>query len=395
MCWPALAFSRTGQCGNSDSPHWPVPYLNFPHWPVRGNELGTGPVRGGGPRLHWPNPALASAGRGVRGRTGLTPHWPARRRPDPALAWRLVRIRALACLHQPVRRHAVATVVARNTSTDAAGMLSDADRSALAEIGIASDLHVRCRVLVNLSDGGGTTANTTSRWEEGVVARVDRARVDRGVDNTGEPRFFVRVVSIPFSATPSEQTWLPGWGEDSRVAADSQVAADSERAANSQVAADSRVAAAPTRPSEKLGPRKTVQKTVRGRSAAFRHLKQCRVETSRSISRAVASAPTTAAVGSYLAHSIPCSWGTRRKQVARRKTGPITRKMYHGPISSVLGLECAEVLYSGEVAPEPEPEPEAEPEAEVEAKAEVEAEAEPEPEAEPEAETEPEPEPEP
>eukprot|EP01046_Picozoa_sp_COSAG06_P022328 COSAG06_NODE_1725_length_8579_cov_14.164151_1_plen_52_part_10 len=32
MCWPALAFSRTGQCGNSDSPHWPVPYLNFPHW---------------------------------------------------------------------------------------------------------------------------------------------------------------------------------------------------------------------------------------------------------------------------------------------------------------------------------------------------------------------------
>ena len=118
MCWPALAFSRTGQCGNSDSPHWPVPYLNFPHWPVRGNELGTGPVRGGGPRLHWPNPALASAGRGVRGRTGLTPHWPARRRPDPALAWRLVRIRALACLHQPVRRHVVATVVARNTSTD-------------------------------------------------------------------------------------------------------------------------------------------------------------------------------------------------------------------------------------------------------------------------------------
>ena len=96
----------------------------------------------------------------------------------------------------------------------------------------------------------------------------------------------------------------------------------------------------------------------------------------------MASAPTTAAVGSYLAHSIPCSWGTRRKQVARRKTGPITRKMYHGPISSVLGLECAEVLYSGEVAPEPEPEPEAE----VEAKAEVEAEAEPEPEPEPEAE---------
>ena len=291
-------------------------------------------MRGGGSRLRWPNPALASAGRGVRGRTGLTPHWPARRRPDPTLAWRLVRIRALACLHQPVRRHAVATVVARNTSTDAAGMLSDADRSALAEIGIASDLHVRCRVLVNLSDGGGTTANTTSRWEEGVVARVDR-----GVDNTGEPRFFVRVaggwpVSIPFSATPSEQTWLPGWGEDSRVAADSQVAADSERAANSQVAADSRVAAAPTRPSEKLGPRKTVQKTVRGRSATFRHLKQCRAETSRSISRAVASAPTTAAVGSYLAHSIPCSWGTRRKQVARRKTGPITRKMYHGPILS-------------------------------------------------------------
>ena len=83
-------------------------------------------------------------------------------------------------------------------------MLTAADRRALVEIGIASDLRVRCFFLI------GTTTKK-GQWEEGVVTRVD---------NAGEPAFFVTYadgdewpVGVQFSCAPTGQTWRPGWGQ--------------------------------------------------------------------------------------------------------------------------------------------------------------------------------------
>lgn len=87
-------------------------------------------------------------------------------------------------------------------------MLATDHRAALAKIGIADDLRVRC--WFTLTTPGAK--KKTGQWEEGVVTRV--------VKSLDEDAFFVSYpdedgeewpVGVQFSCAPVGKTWRPGW----------------------------------------------------------------------------------------------------------------------------------------------------------------------------------------